>query len=154
MFGFNELVKHASMRSQTMSGHCCQRGAAVPTPLEVETQAMMDQMAAACRAGDAAGCAALFTTDATFFSPYAIATRGRDAIEALHRVWTAEANSKRLTVVEAGHSGDLGWCLAAYSEEDVTGNGTALSTLVRQPDGNWQIRLCSLNSDVPPLSGA
>jgi uncharacterized protein (TIGR02246 family) len=115
----------------------------------------MDQMAAAYRAGDAAGCAALFTTDASLFSPYATATRGRDAIEALHRVWTAEANSKRLTVVEADQSGDLGWCLAAYSEGDVTGDGdgTSLCTLVRQPDGSWQIRHCSLNSDVPPLSG-
>jgi len=56
-------------------------------------------------------------------------------------------------VVDAGQSGDLGWCLAAYSEGDVTGNGTSLCILVRQPDGTWQIRLCSLNSDVPPLSG-
>jgi uncharacterized protein (TIGR02246 family) len=125
----------------------------MPTSFEVQAQALMDKMAAAYRAGDAAGCAALFTTDATLFSPYAIAARGRDAIEALHRVWTAEANSKRLTVVEAGQSGDLGWCLAAYSEGDATGNGTSLSTLARQPDGSWQIRLCSLNSDVPPLFG-
>jgi uncharacterized protein (TIGR02246 family) len=125
----------------------------MPTPFEVEAQALMDRMAAAYRAGDAAGCAALFTTDAALFSPYATATRGRDAIEALHRIWTAGANSKRLTVVEAGQSGDLGWCLAAYSEGDVTGNGTSLCTLVRQPDGTWQIRLCSLNSDLPPLSG-
>jgi ketosteroid isomerase-like protein len=77
---------------------------------------MMDQMAAAYRAGDAPGCAALFTTDAALFSPYASATRGRDAIETLHRVWTVEANSKRFAVVEAGHSGDRGCCLAAYSE--------------------------------------
>jgi uncharacterized protein (TIGR02246 family) len=125
----------------------------MPTSFEVQAQALMDQMAAAYRAGDAAGCAALFTTDATVLSPYATATHGRDAIEALHRVWTAAANSKRITVIEAGQSGDLGWCLAAYSEELVTGNGTSLCTLVRQPDGSWLIRLCSLNSDVPPLAG-
>ena len=122
------------------------------TSFEVQAQALMDQMAAAYRAGDAAGCAALFTADATLFSPYATAAHGRDAIEALHGVWTAPANSKRLTVIEAGQSGDLGWCLAAYSEGDVTGNGTSLCTLVRQPDGTWLIRLCSLNSDVPPLA--
>jgi uncharacterized protein (TIGR02246 family) len=120
---------------------------------EVEAQALMDRMAAAYRAGDAVGCAALFTADATLFSPYAVATHGRDAIEALHRDWTAPANSKQLTVIEAGRSGDLGWCLAAFSEGDVTGNGTSLCTLVCQPDGSWLIRLCSLNSDVPPLGG-
>jgi uncharacterized protein (TIGR02246 family) len=125
----------------------------MPTAFEVQAQSLMDQMAAAYRAGDAAGCAALFTADATLLSPYAPATRGRDAIEALHAVWTTPANSKQLTVIEAGQSGDLGWCLAAYSEGDFAGNGTSLCTLVRQQDGTWQIRLCSLNSDVPPLSG-
>jgi len=111
----------------------------------------MDQMAAAYRAGDAAGCAALFTADATLFSPYASATHGRDAIEELHRDWTRPANSKRMTVIEAGRSGDLGWCLAAYSEGEVAGSGTSLCTLVRQTDGSWLIHHCSLNSDVPPL---
>jgi uncharacterized protein (TIGR02246 family) len=127
-------------------------------PFEVEAQALMDRMAAAYRAGDAAGCAALFTADATLLSPHAAAAHGRDAIEALHRDWTAQANSKRLTVIEAGRSGDLGWCLAAYSEGDITegdntGNGTSLSTLMRQSNGSWLIRMCSLNSDVPPLAG-
>jgi uncharacterized protein (TIGR02246 family) len=120
---------------------------------EVEAQALMDRLAAAYRTGDAAGCAALFTVDATLFSPYATATHGRDAIEALHRDWTTPANSKRLTVIEAGRSGNLGWCLAAFSEGDVAGNGTSLCTLVRQTDGSWLIRLCSLNSNVPPLGG-
>jgi uncharacterized protein (TIGR02246 family) len=122
-------------------------------PFEVEAQALMDRMAAAYRAGDAAGCAALFTADATLLSPYAVAAHGRDAIETLHRDWTAQANSKRLTVIEAGRSGDLGWCLAAYSEGDITGNGTSLSTLIRQSNGSWLIRMCSLNGDVPPLAG-
>jgi len=122
-------------------------------PFVVEAQALMDRMSDAYRAGDAAACARLFTTDAALFSPYAAAARGRNAIEALHREWTATPNSKRLTVIDAGSSGDLGWCLAAYSEEYVTGNGSSHCTLVRQADGNWLIRLCSLNSDVPPLGG-
>jgi len=123
------------------------------TSFEGQVQALMDQMAAAYRTGNAAGCAALFTADATLLSPYATAARGRDAIEALHCVWTAAENSKQLTVMEAGQSGDLGWCLATYSEGNVTGNGTSLCTLARQPDGSWLIRLCSLNSDMPPLAG-
>jgi uncharacterized protein (TIGR02246 family) len=69
------------------------------TSFEARAQALMDQMAAAYRAGDAAGCAALFSADAVLFSPYATAARGRNAIEALHGVWTAAANSKQLTVI-------------------------------------------------------
>lgn len=122
-------------------------------PFKVEVQRLMDRMAVAYQTGDAMGCAALFTADASLFSPYATATHGRDAIEALHRVWAAPSNSKQLTVMDTGRSGDLGWCLAAYSEGDVTGNGTSLCVLQCQPDGSWLIRHCSLNSEVPPLAG-
>jgi uncharacterized protein (TIGR02246 family) len=71
--------------------------------LEVEVQALMARMAAAYRAGDAAGCAALFTADAALFSPCAATTHGRDAIEALHRDWTTPANSTchRSAVIES-----------------------------------------------------
>ena len=120
---------------------------------EVEVQELMDRMAAAYRAGDATGCGALFTADATLFPPHAAAPHGRDAIEVLHRDWTAPANSKQLTVIKAGRSGDVGGCIAAFSEGDVTGNGTSLCTLVRQLHVSWLIRLCSLGSSVPPLGG-
>lgn len=55
-----------------------------------ELQALFDRMVTACRAGDAAGRAALFTDDATLFSPYAPAATGRVAIAALHRDRTAD----------------------------------------------------------------
>ena len=123
------------------------------TSFKVQVQELMDRMAAACRAGDAKGCASLFTPDAILFSPYAPATHGREHIEALHRTWITLPNSKQLAVVDAGSGGDVGWCLANYSEGDVAGNGTSLCTLVRQSDGEWLIRLCSLNSEIPPLAG-
>jgi ketosteroid isomerase-like protein len=111
--------------------------------------------AAAYRAGDAAACAALFAADAALYSPYAPPARGRAAIEALHRVWTQDGGGadKQLTVIEAGSSGDLAWCLAAYSEGQATGDGTSLGILGRQAEGDWLIRMCSLNSNDPHTQG-
>jgi hypothetical protein len=49
-------------------------------------------------------------------------------------------------------SGDLAWCLASYGEGiDI---GTSLSVFVRQPDGAWLIRMCSLNSTDAPHAAA
>jgi ketosteroid isomerase-like protein len=107
-----------------------------------EAQRVFDAMVVAYRAGDAAGCAALFTADAILLSPYAHAARGRAAIEALHHEWTSDGGSE----------GDLGWCLAAYSEGDGSGDGTSLRVLERQPDGRWLISSRSLTSDEPPYA--
>lgn len=95
------------------------------------------------------GCAALFTEDAELRSPYAAPACGRGAIELLHREWTKEPGSegKRLLVQEAGSSGDLAWCLAAFSEGAATGDGTSLNVFERQRDGRWLIRMCSLNAE-------
>jgi ketosteroid isomerase-like protein len=118
---------------------------------EAEMQAFMNAMATAYKAGDAQACAQMFVTDGMLYSPYAFPARGHAEIEALHRVWTAGAKDKELRVVNAARSGDIGWCLVAYSEEDATGNGTSLSVVELQPDGKWLIRICSLNNDEPPL---
>ncbi|WP_027036488.1 YybH family protein [Mesorhizobium ciceri] len=112
-----------------------------------ELQELWDIYVAAYRAGDAAGCASIFTDDAEMHSPYAPPARGRAAIEALHGVWTQHATpDKTLAVIEAGGSGDLAWSLAAYSEGEATGNGTSLSVFEHQAGGGWLIRMCSLNS--------
>jgi ketosteroid isomerase-like protein len=119
---------------------------------QTEALVLMDRMAAAYSAGDAAGCADCFTDDARLFSPYAPAARGRAAIEALHSDWTGDGgSSKTLTVIEAGREGNTGWCLVAYSEGDMTGNGKSLGILRREPDG-WRISHCCLAADEPPLA--
>src|ERR1700740_3497226 len=90
-----------------------------------DLQEIWDMYVAAYRAGDAAGCAAIFTDDAEAHSPYGPPARGRAAIEALHGEWVQHASSnKTLQVIDAGSSGDLAWTLAAYSEGETTGNGT------------------------------
>jgi ketosteroid isomerase-like protein len=114
-------------------------------------QILMNEMEVAYRAGNAPACAEMFTPQGVLFSPYAFPARGRDDIEALHRNWTSGANAKQLKVMEACRSGNTGCCLVAYSEGNETGNGTSLNIVELQPDGKWLIRICSLNSDEPPL---
>ena len=118
-----------------------------------ELQELMNTMAEAYRAGDAAGCASLFDQDGELYSPYAPPARGRAAIESLHQEWTPGGENKQLTVIDAGSSGDLAWCHTAYSEGDISGDGTSLSVLKRQANGQWLIRICMLNSDAPTMHG-
>ena len=114
-----------------------------------DLQSLFNVYVAAYQAGDAAACAAIFALNGELYSPYAPPARGRAAIEALHKVWTQEGGGKELIVIDAGCSGDLAWCLATFSEAQVTGDGTSLNILERQADGDWLIRICSLNSSDP-----
>ncbi|MGX8007823.1 YybH family protein [Mesorhizobium sp. ORM8.1] len=117
--------------------------------IQGELQSFWTAYATAYSASDAAACGAMFTTDAELHSPYAPPAVGRDAIEALHAVWTqghGEAAEKKMRVIHAGRSGHLAWCLATYTEGLDVGNGTSVSIFDRQADGSWLIRMCSLNS--------
>lgn len=112
---------------------------------EQDFQALFNTYATRYRAADASGCAVLFSPGAELFSPYGPPAVGRDAIEAAHLEWFDEAaQTKRIKVVSAGSSGDLGWCLAHYSEGE-QGRGSSLNVLERQASGNWLILRCSLN---------
>lgn len=115
-----------------------------------DLQRLFDAYATAYRVRDASACAAMFTPHAELHSPYAPPARGRPAIEALHRTWTQDGGGdKRLTVVHVGGSDDLAWCLATFSEGQATGDGTSLNILEREAGGDWLIRICCLNSNVP-----
>jgi ketosteroid isomerase-like protein len=112
----------------------------------VELQNVMSRMASAYTLGDATACAQMFTNDGELHSPYAPPARGRQEIEALHRIWTeGEVDDKALTVVQAGGSENLAWCLATYSEQGGKYPGTSLCVFERQETGEWLIRICSLN---------
>jgi hypothetical protein len=101
-----------------------------------EMQELMDEMANAHRAGDAHSCAQMFTPDGALYSSYAFPARGRAEIESLHRGWTAEGTGKQLKVKEASSSGNLGWCLVAYSECATTAMELLSASLNTSPAAN------------------
>jgi len=114
------------------------------TTLRAEPAAVLTEMARAYAAGDAEGCAALFTQKATIHSPLAPPARGRAEIEALHRDWTREAAAKRFDMLECGGCGDVAWALARFSEGAATGEGVTLAVFEREPGAGWLVRTCSL----------
>lgn len=108
-------------------------------------QELLDAYLASYRAKDAVGCASVYAPDGELYSPFGPPAIGRNAIGAAHLEWVEEgAENKEICVVDAGGSGDVGWCLAHFSEGS-TGSGTSLNVLARQPDGKWLITHCSLN---------
>lgn len=109
-----------------------------------EIQSLLDQMAAAYRAGDAAACAAMFAENAQLHSPFGPPSTGREAIRVLHEEWTAEPNTKKFSIIDHGSAGDMAWCLARFSEGDVTGDGTSLIVFEKQQTASWLIRACCL----------
>ncbi|WP_292386070.1 hypothetical protein [Mesorhizobium sp.] len=82
--------------------------------LKDEVQILWNAYAKAYSLGDAAICGTMFTADADTHLTRLPAI-GRDAIEALHTVWTqghGEGAEKKMSLLQAGRSGDLAWCLA------------------------------------------
>ena len=109
-----------------------------------DIQTLLDQMATAYRAGDADACAAMFTQDAQLHSPFGPPAVGRDAIRDVHAEWTSEPNTKSFAIIDHGSTIDMAWCLARFSEGDVTGDGTSLVVFAKQQSGLWLIRACCL----------
>lgn len=110
-----------------------------------DCQTLLDEYVSHYRAGNAAGCASVYAPDAEMYSPFGPPAIGRASIETMHHEWLQEdAQTKQIQVSSAKHSGDLGWCLARFSEAGAE-HGTTLSVLARQPDGRWLITHSSLN---------
>ena len=116
--------------------------------LKTDIQTLLDRMAIAYSAGDAAACAEMFAMNAQLHSPFGPAAVGRPAIEELHRDWVADSTSKSFTILDHGSEEALAWCLCRFSEGDVTGDGTSLIVLERQEHHHtWLIRICCLHGD-------
>lgn len=110
-----------------------------------ECQSLLGLYVSCYRQGDAKGCAAVFAPHAEMYTPFGPPAIGRQAIEEQHKEWVMEgADNKQIKVSGAGRSGDLGWCVAQFSE-GTTGNGVSVNVLARQPEGHWLITHCSLN---------
>jgi|GEM_PF-967844 len=123
-------------------------------------EALVTTLLEASRQHDAAACAALFTENGRILSPYGAEARGREAIEFTHKEWFDEGETnKRLELLEAGASGDVGYCILAYAGDylqpdgsHTTESGKSVNVLKQRSNGDWKIHVCSLNSDNPPLA--
>lgn len=114
-----------------------------------ECQRLLDRYVFSYCEGDAEGCAAIYARNAEMYSPFGPPAVGRQAIEDTHAEWVADgAEDKKIVVLNAERSGDLGWCLAKFSE-GATGEGISLNILARQSDGRWLITRSSLNEVSP-----
>ena len=112
---------------------------------KIECQALFDLYLSSYRAGDAIGCASVFSLDSELYSPFGPPAIGRASITSIHKEWVEEGGEeKQVKIMSAGCSGDLGWCVASYSEGS-TGSGSSINVLAKQPDGSWLITHCSLN---------
>lgn len=110
-----------------------------------ECQKLLDHYVTCYQQGDAKGCASVYSVHAEMYSPFGQPAIGRQAIEDTHVEWVSEgADNKQITVSSAERNGDLGWCIAQFSE-GTTGEGISLNVLARQSDGHWLITHCSLN---------
>lgn len=120
-----------------------------------EIEEIMTAYVAAFNAQNAAECAAIYTEDATIFSPFGPPIRGRAAIVAEHKNWLALGEeNKRIDVLDCAASGDLGYCLITYAADitgpdgtQVTEKGTNLCAMVRRAE-RWQIQHSSMNETV------
>ena len=108
-------------------------------------QKLLEHYVTCYQQGDAKGCASVFAEHAEMYSPFGPPAIGRQAIEDTHAEWVSEgAENKHIIVSNASRDGDLGWCIAEFSEGS-TGEGVSLNVLSRQLDGSWLITHCSLN---------
>lgn len=103
---------------------------------------------------DAEGCAAAFTEDAALYSPWGPPALGHPAIAEAHRDWFEEGEeNKTWSVAYARSDGFNGVCLVRFAA-DVPGpdgkkdrlQGISLNAMESRPDGQWRIRICSLNT--------
>lgn len=110
-------------------------------------QKLLDRMTLAYRTGHADACAAMFTVDAQLYSPYAPPAIGRAAIQSLHAEWIGQGVAdKELEIIDAGGSQGSAWSLNRYAEDEGRIRGVSLTVWQLDTDGEWRIRMCSLNS--------
>ena len=128
--------------------------ATVDSAFAQHVTALCDAYLAAYAAGDAEGCAAVFTAEARLDHPFGPPARGRAEIATLHAGWVAEAErDKRMEVLEGEARGTLGAALLTWSAE-VDGpdgaprreGGVSLAVLHAGADG-WRIHRMALLPD-------
>jgi len=105
-------------------------------------------------AGDAAGVAALYTTDGVVMPPEKKAAQGPEAITAMIKQDLAEnkGNTLRLATVEYGKNGSLGFARGTFKMLDAKGDTVAEGKWIevrKKVGGKWLIHNDIWNVDAP-----
>lgn len=116
-------------------------------------RALIDAYFAAYAAHDAEGCGKVYARDATCVTPWQPILRGAAEIAAAHVEWFKEGETNKVIHIDRIEAaGGIASCLLRFrAEVPADGDdpeyvyGASLSTLGRQPDGNWKISCTSLN---------
>lgn len=116
----------------------------------IDLQGLLDQMAAAYSAGDAEGCARMFSANAQVHSPFAPPAIGRAAIQSLHEDWVVPPAQKRFSLLDSGACEKMAWALCRYSESGSDEKGPSLIVWEMDDVGGWLIRSCCLHGDPEP----
>lgn len=127
----------------------------LPRTSREEIKSLVARLLDALQRHDATACAALFTDDGVILSPYGPPASGTDQVRSTHQAWFDEGEiNKRLTLLEADASGELGYCVLSYAADYLqsdgsyaTDSGRSVNVLRRQASGHWKIRISSLSTD-------
>lgn len=109
----------------------------------------------ALNAGDADALAELYATDARILPPNGKIQTGRDAARAEFGAMIDAGLGGKLTSLEAGVSGDIGYNVGTYTltaGDDVVDNGKYVEIWRRGKDGQWRYANDIWNSDLPAMA--
>ncbi|HSL23773.1 MAG TPA: SgcJ/EcaC family oxidoreductase [Vicinamibacterales bacterium] len=129
------------------------RAGAQPAGVRKDIEATNEKFMAAFQKADAAGMAALYTTDGETFPPNGDVIRGRDAIQEMWQsVAASGVSSAKLVTREVESAGNLAWESGSY--EMFGKDGASLDrgkyiVVWKRQQGRWLIHRDIWNSSVP-----
>jgi ketosteroid isomerase-like protein len=123
-----------------------------------ELQSIVDHWVERFVDHDLDGCVDTYVAEGAIYQPSGPAAEGLDAVRSTFKDWLeAGETNKKIVVSDGRMSGDLAYCIARYSGDypsddgsTYTESGVVVIVYLRGDDGVRRIRVSSLNSDHSP----